>query len=221
MPLNSQVRPDGKPHSAPAPIHGHIFLVDDNDDIRRYLSDVLRRFGLSVAAYADAESFLLDALEVAPAVILMDMALPGKNGIAAVNQLRDAGFRTPVIYISGQSEPEEIITAMKLGAVDFLWKPFSIDRLVEAIQKAIATDEARISAQTRSLRIRDLWNRLTQREQEICRLIVAGRGNSEISKLLGVMPDTVKKHRAKVMDKMGAISLAHLIELFTDFDFSS
>ena len=200
-------------------MHGHVYLIDDNDDIRRHLHDLLCRFGLSVDSYADAESFLANSIELAPAVVVMDMLLPGDNGISAVERLREAGFKTPVIFISGQSEPQEIIAAMKGGAVDFLWKPFSVAKLVDAVQKALALDEQRISSQARSMRISDLWGTLTQREQEICKLVLAGHGNSEISRMLDVMPDTVKKHRARVMDKMGAVSLAQLIQLFEGFEF--
>lgn len=192
-------------------LNGHIYLIDDNEDIRKHLTGVLVRYGLSVESYANAELFLNDSIEVAPAVVLLDMALPGLNGIATFKRLTDSGRKTPVIYLSGQSEPQEIIDALKMGAHDFLWKPFSIEKLIGAVAKALAADELRIANQVSSHQIGNLWNQLTLREKDVARLMVQGFGNNEISVRLAIMPDTIKKHRARVMQKLGAQALADLL----------
>lgn len=205
----------GKPSGT---LNGHIYLIDDNEDIRKHLSGVLVRYGLSVESYADAESFLNDSIEVAPAVVLLDMALPGINGVATFKRLIDSGRKTPVIYLSGQSEPQEIIDALKMGAHDFLWKPFSIDKLIEAITKALDADEWRITNQASMHQVGNLWNQLTLREKEVARLMVKGFGNNEISARMGIMPDTIKKHRARVMDKLGVEALADLLVILDGVD---
>ena len=206
-------------HATPkGALHGHVYLIDDNEDIRKHLTAVLVRYGLSVESYVDAESFLNDSIEVAPAVVLLDMALPGLNGIATFKRLCDSGRKTPVIYLSGQSEPQEIIDALKMGAHDFLWKPFSIDKLIEAITKALVADELRITNQASVHQVGNLWNLLTLREKEVARLMVKGFGNNEISTRLGIMPDTIKKHRSRVMEKLGAEALADVLVLLDGVD---
>lgn len=193
-------------------LHGHVYIIDDNADIGRHLSNVLTRYGLSVAHYTDAESFLDESVEVAPAAVLLDMALPGMNGLATHQCLIESGRKSPVIYMSGQSEPQEIIDALKKGGADFLWKPFSIDTLIAALEKALAADELRISTQVVLRQVDQYWALLTSREKVIAQLAVRGFGNNEISRQLDLKPDTVKKHRARVMEKMHVESLAELID---------
>lgn len=199
--------------NAVKPLAGHVYLVEDNDDVREHLATVLRHYGLTVATFSDVDGFITGSVEVSPAVVLTDMVMPGQSGLDLLGRIRDAGWLAPVIFISGHSEPHQIIEAMKQGAADFLWKPFSIDKLVDSIRKALDTDTKRLSTRVRLLHVKDMFYSLTEREQEIFHLAVAGYGNIEISKMIDVQPDTVKKHRGRVMDKMQAQSLAHLIEL--------
>lgn len=196
------------------PLAGHVYLVEDNHDVREHLATVLRHYGLTVATFGDVDTFITGSVELSPAVVLTDMVMPGLSGLDLLGRIRTAGWQVPVIFISGHSEPHQIIDAMKQGAVDFLWKPFSIDKLVSSIRKALEADEKRLATRVRVLRVKDLFESLTEREQEIFHLAVAGHGNIEISKMIDVQPDTVKKHRGRVMEKMQAQSLAHLIELY-------
>lgn len=198
----------------PEILHGHIYLIEDSADIRKHLSSVLERYGLTVEAYEDAESFLSQSVEVAPAVVLLDMALPGINGLATFQKLTASGRKTPVVYLSGQSEPQEIIDALQMGAHDFLWKPFSIEKLIATVSKALKADETRISRHITESLVERLWATLTEREQGVCRLALKSYNNSQIAHLLGVMPDTAKKHRARIMEKMGVATLAELVALF-------
>lgn len=198
------------------PLSGHVYLVDDDEAVRYHLATVLRHYGLTVDAYPNVDDFIRDSVELSPAVVVSDMVMAGMSGLDLLKHIRSAGWSSPIIFISGLSQPHQIIEAMKQGAVDFLWKPFSLDKLFDAIRKALETDAARLEARVRLLRVKDLYSALTDREQEIFKLAVAGYGNIEISRMVDVQPDTVKKHRGRVMEKMQATSLAHLIELYDE-----
>ena len=193
---------------------GHVYLIDDNNDIREHLSRVLGQYGLTVETYGDVESFITGSVEVSPAVVLSDMVMPGQSGLDMLNRVRAAGWKTPIIFISGLSEPPQIIEAMKQGAADFLWKPFSIDKLIAAIRKALDEAEAIMATRVAHLRYMDLYKLLTEREREIFRYAATGYSNIEIGEMIDVKPDTVKKHRGRVMEKMQADSLASLIEMY-------
>ena len=201
--------------AAEKPLAGHVYLVDDDDAVRNHLSKVLSHYGLTVESFVDVDAFIRDSVELSPAVVISDMVMPGKTGLDLLQQIRGAGWGSPIIFISGLSQPHQIIDAMKEGAVDFLWKPFSLDKLVSSIRTALENDAVRLEKRVRMLRVKDRYDSLTEREKEICNLAVAGYGNIEISQMIDVQPDTVKKHRGRVMEKMQATSLAHLIEQYT------
>ena len=199
-------------------VSGHVYLIDDNEDIRRHLSATLLRLGLSVSEFESAESFLSRAVYQMPSVVLLDMSLPGANGVKTFEQMRDADWDMPVIFISGQSEPMEIIDAMKLGANDFLWKPFSTAALIEAIKKAFSTLRIQSEMQTIDQARTNLWNAMTEREQEICKLMMDGCGNTEIANRLQVRADTIKKHRARILSKYSVATLSQLNDIFRGFE---
>ncbi len=193
-------------------------MIDDNADIRGLLADEFRYAGMAVVEFPDGESFLKAKYEERPSVIVVDMLLPGISGLRLFEAIRVQGVETPVIFISGYSQPTQIIDAMKLGAVDFLWKPFKVEALMGAVSKSLALDASRLNHLKRVNAMGQSWDELTRREQEICRLMVKGYGNSEISRQLDIQPDTVKKHRAKVMEKMGVDSLADLMSSMRNID---
>jgi FixJ family two-component response regulator len=149
-------------------------------------------------------------------VILLDMRMPQMTGTELQIILRKNGRETPIIFISGESQPTEIIEAMKLGAIDFLLKPFSMESLMTAIENGLKKDRARHNALVQDMDIRQRFGRLTEKEQEICRLMIKGYGNKEIAELNGSAPATVKLHRSRVLDKMGAETLPELIEMTFD-----
>lgn len=192
---------------------GNIYLVEDNDEIRTHLTKVLRHYGFKVRAFANAAAFIHEACYVSPGVIVSDMVMPGKSGLDLLAHIREAGWICPVVFISGLSQPHQIIEAMKQGAADFLWKPFSIDKLLAAIRKALDEEIAREDAARLRIEVTERYANLTEREREVCQLVILGHGNSDISQMIYVQPDTVKKHRGRVMDKMGAANLAELIAL--------
>ena len=124
----------------PAPTPGHVFLVDDNPDIRHNLSHLLRKIGYSVDTFADAAEFIRLAPRLSPAVLVLDVRMPQMTGVQLQAHLVARGWHTPVVFISGESEHHEIIQAMKAGAIDFLWKPFPIQSLLEAIERGLTQD---------------------------------------------------------------------------------
>lgn len=218
MILRSQIVDQNHMPINPAALEGHVYLVDDNEDIRHHLTLLLKRYGLTVDAFNSAEMLLKLSAINEHAVILLDMSLPGVSGVKAFEALRNKGCKTPVVFISGQSEPVEIIDAMKLGATDFLWKPFTTNDLLAAIKKALAT--ARIQGELSSIYQSklNLWNAMTVREKEICTLMMNGCGNTEIGERLNVQPDTIKKHRARIMEKFGTSTLSQLVDIFRGFN---
>ena len=195
-------------------LSGHVYLIDDNTDIRENLSRVLGQYGLTVESYGDVDAFISGSVELSPAVVLSDMVMPGQCGMDLLKRIRAAGWQTPVIFMSGLSEPPQIIEAMKQGAADFLWKPFSIDSLVAAIRKSLGDAESMMQARVLHLAYTDRYSTLTEREKEIFSYAATGFSNIEISDLIDVKPDTVKKHRGRVMEKMQADSLAALITMY-------
>ena len=190
---------------------GHVDLVDDTADVRHFLGDLLRQLGYSVATYPDAESFLQQSMDISPAVVLLDMRMPGMSGVQLQQRLKTLGRHTPIVFISGESRSQEIIDAMKNGAADFLCKPFGRQDLVNAIDKALAFDAARQQQFVRLVTLRRKFATLTEREREVFQMILQAHTNKEIGELTGVQAGTVKKHRASILDKMQVQSVSQLV----------
>lgn len=196
---------------------GHVFLVDDDHDIRFHLGDVLRQLGYGVSDHDNAAAFLQQARRVSPAVLVLDMRMPQMTGLDLQKTLHEQNCHMPIIYMSGDSQNHEIIDAMKLGAIDFLWKPFTQIQMVQAIDKGLALDTKRHADWQRLQRVTRLYEGLSPREQSMFALMMLGHGNKDIAASTGVMADTVKKHRAQVLNKMQVESLAELLALCKDF----
>jgi FixJ family two-component response regulator len=161
--------------------------------------------------------FLNTAIKTSPSTLVLDMRMPGMSGLELLNALAELNWEIPVIYMSGESHTQEIIDAMKGGAVDFLWKPFSQTQLVDAIEKSLTLDAERSATKKRLTKVNELYQSLSRKEQHIFSLMLLGHGNKSIAAVTGVMPDTVKKHRAQVFEKMQVASLADLLALCKDF----
>ena len=144
--------------------------------------------------------------------------MPQMTGLDLQKALREQDWHLPIIYMSGDSQNQEIIDAMKLGAIDFLWKPFTQMQMVQAIDKGLTLDLQRQADQQRLQRVAALHQGLSPREQIMFDLMLLGHGNKDIASATGVMADTVKKHRAQVLVKMGVESLAVLLALCKDFE---
>ena len=196
---------------------GHVFLVDDDQDVRLSVADVLIHLGYGVSDFDSAASFLQQALRCSPAVLVLDMRMPKMTGLDLQKALIEKDWPIPIIYMSGDSQSQEIIDAMKLGAVDFLWKPITHTQLIQVVNKGLKLDVQRHEDQLRLKRVAALQQSLSAKEQEILSLMLLGHGNKAIGIEKNVMADTVKKHRAHIMAKMEVNSLAELLSLCKDF----
>ena len=200
---------------------GHIYLVDDDASIRSALAGTLERQGFSVNSYASAAEFLQHATPVSPSVVLLDMRMPGLSGIECQAELMNHGWTTPIIFISGESLPAQIVQAMKQGASDFLLKPFSMQALLVAVERALERDREIHERLVRTLAVEKLYASLTPREREVFEAIIAGKTNKEIAEVDGSAAATIKLHRSRVLSKMQVESAAKLIALTSDIDIST
>jgi FixJ family two-component response regulator len=197
---------------------GHVYLIDDDPSIRRSLAFSLSSVRYSIQTFDSPASFLRDALPITPAVILLDIRMPEMTGLALQHEMKLKGRETPIVFISGESQPAEIIEAMKQGAVDFLLKPFGLDALLKAIDLALQKDRDQQTKKNNALNIQDRFMRLTEKEREVCRWMIKGYGNKDIANLNGSAPATVKLHRSRVLEKMGCQALPDLMDLALDTD---
>ena len=200
------------------PARGHVYVVDDNPDIRFYLTDLLRQMGYTVEEFAGANAFLQQSMDISPAVLVLDVRMPGMSGIELQEQLQTLGRPTPIIFISGESQSVEIIRAMKGSPIEFLWKPFQIQALIDAIDRGLLVDLQRRDAFIRRDAVRRKFADLSAREREVFVLMLEGHSNKGISERLDILPDTVKKHRANVLQKMQVLQLADLMTLCKGVD---
>jgi len=203
------------------PTSGHVYVVDDNPDIRFYLTDLLRQMGYSIESFESAQAFLQQSFDIFPAVLVLDVRMPNMSGIELQERLRALGCLTPIIFISGESQSEEIIRAMKGQPIEFLWKPFQIQALIDAIERGLAVDALNRQAFIQKNEIRRKWLTLSSREREVCALMLQGHTNKGISERLDILPDTAKKHRANVLQKMAVHQLADLLALCKSIDLNA
>lgn len=199
-------------------VSGHIYLIDDDASIRRALSGTLERLGYSVSVYEAPDAFLRGAVPVSPAVVLLDMRMPGKSGVEVQAELIANNWSTPIIFISGESLPAQIVRAMKQGAADFLLKPFSMESLLRAVDNGLAKDAELHALLLHSRNLQQRYDLLTPREKEVCADILSGRSNKEIAEISSSAAATIKLHRARVLNKMQAKSLSDLIAMFEGTD---
>jgi FixJ family two-component response regulator len=197
---------------------GHVLIVDDDAEIRLHLGNLLRHLGYSVSDFGSAKEFLATNENFEGSVLVLDMRMPIMSGLDLQKSLRAKGSDVPIIYISGESRSQEIIDAMKGGAIDFLWKPFSHTQLVQAIEKGLNLDQQHHKNRKNSKRVQALYETLSRREKSIFALMLLGHGNKDIASKLSVMPDTVKKYRAQVFEKMQVDNLAALLDLCKGFE---
>lgn len=199
---------------------GHVIVIDDDASVRRSLCTMLERAGYLVNLYESADAFLSHPVVPLPAVILLDMRMPGTTGIELQPQLKTLAGHVPVVFVSGDSRPEEIITAMKQGAVDFLLKPFTAQAMMDVIQRAMRLSQQAVVEADKNSQISERLKRLTPRELEVCHWMIRGYSNQQIAEFDGGASATIKLHRARVMDKMGAQTLPELIDMLVGIDIS-
>jgi FixJ family two-component response regulator len=190
-----------------------IFVVDDDPSVRTGLGRLLEAAGYAVETFASAREFLARAPHAGPGCLVLDVRMPGLTGLELQEALAATGRRMSIVFISGHSDVPMSVRAMKAGAVDFLAKPFDVEELLTAIQGCVAKNVQDLADETHVTEIRQRVRTLTPRETEVFALVVTGMLNKQIAAQLSVGEKMVKVHRARVMAKMRAGSVAELVRL--------
>jgi len=193
-----------------------VMVVDDDSGVRNAMRALLKSVGLNAMLYGSAQEFLGAYEPNQPGCLLLDIRVPGMSGMDLQQELNLRGAVVPVIFMSGHADIPMAVEAMQHGAFDFLQKPFRDQDLLDRIQRAIAKDAERRLALGEQTRIRTHLESLTEREREVLDLLTLGKQNKVIAQELGVSPRTIEIHRARVMEKMGAQSVAELVRMMLD-----
>jgi len=192
---------------------GTVHIVDDDLSVQRSVRRLLESVGLNSECYSSAQDFIERHNADAPGCLLLDVRMPGLSGLELQDHLRSEACMLPIIFVTGYGDVPMTARAMKAGAVDFLQKPFNEQELLEAIERALARNCQMRQEQAERRKVQMRLRLLTPREQEVLERVVAGKTNKEIAAEFGITEKTIKVHRARVMEKMQADSLAQLVVL--------
>ena len=190
-----------------------VHVIDDETDVRSAIALLLRSVGLKSRLYASAQEFLEERLPEGPACLVVDVRLPGMSGLDLQARLARLGRSLPGIVITGPGDVQRAVRAMRAGALDFIEKPFHDQQLLDRVHEALARSARAQDDTDEVARVRGLHASLTEREREILGYVVDGRANKVIADDLGLSIRTVETHRARIMSKLGATSLSHLVRL--------
>ncbi len=194
----------------PSPPSPTVLVVDDDAAVRKAVSRLLRSAGIAVADFASPREFLAQHDPATPGCLVLDLAMPGFNGLELQTALRETGSSLPIIFLTGHGDVSKSVQAMKGGAFDFLTKPVNAKNLLPAIRAAIERGAVARGEQAELSKIHLRLDTLTPREREVLQHVVAGKLNKQIAADLGITQATVKMHRARVMAKMKVQSVAEL-----------
>jgi FixJ family two-component response regulator len=189
-----------------------VFVVDDDISVRESLELLIRSKGWQVETFVSAQEFLERPRAFVPSCLLLDVSLPGLNGLDLQKSIATERTEMPIIFITGYGSIPMSVQAMKAGAVEFLTKPFNDEALLTAIEAALARSQTALASELEVQALRECYASLTPREREVMVLVVAGLLNKQVGYELGISEITVKAHRGKMMEKMKAGSVADLVK---------
>jgi FixJ family two-component response regulator len=190
-----------------------VYVVDDDPSVRKALERLLRSAGHEVMTFASALEFLDFTHSDVPGCLVLDIKMPGLSGLELQERLAHKGISFPIIFITGHGTVPASVKAFKSGAMDFLQKPFEDRDLLDAVSRGIEKNRHLRREQKEMKTLRVKWDRLTPRESEVFRLVATGMLNKQVAFDLGITEKTIKVHRGRVMEKMGAQSLADLVRM--------
>jgi FixJ family two-component response regulator len=190
-----------------------VFVVDDDVSVRTSTERLLRSVGFKVQTFGSATEFVGSSRPEGPACLVLDVRLPGRSGLDLQGELTRSGVQIPIVFMTGHGDIPMSVRAMKAGAVEFLTKPYRKGALLAAIRAAIERDRASRRERREAGALRQRYEQLTPREREVMALVVAGLLNKQIAGELATAERTIKFHRAHIMQKMGADSLAELVRM--------
>ena len=204
----------------PTPPHGLasgeqpiVFVIDDDESMRRALTNLFQSVSLRVEVFGSAPELLQRSLPDVASCLVLDIRLPGLSGLDFQTELAKANIRIPIIFMTGHGDIPMTVRAMKAGAVDFLAKPFRHQEMLDAVAMAIERDRKRRKDEKMISNAQALFETLTPRERDVLALVAAGRMNKQIAAEIGIAEITVKIHRGHIMKKMGTRSLADLVRI--------
>ena len=190
---------------------GTVFLVDDEPGMLKALTRLLSAEGFAVKTFRSAADFLVEHTPELSGCLVLDVAMPGLDGMALQQQLLGSGSLIPIIFLTGHGDIPMSVRAIKLGAVDFLTKPVKAAELVSAVQAALKIAGERAAGSQASRELRERLGRLTPREHEVMTHVIAGEMNKQIAAVMGIGEQTVKIHRMRMMEKLGLHSVVELV----------
>jgi FixJ family two-component response regulator len=198
-----------------------VFMVDDDPLVRDSVADLLDSAGFTVRTFGSATEFLQSEHPDLPACLILDVELPGLSGLDLQTELSKSGVAVPVVFLTGHGDIPMSVRAMKAGAVEFLTKPFRKQDLLDAVNEALLRDRESRRRRAETAELERRLRTLTPREHQVLALVVTGLLNKQIAGELGTTEETIKVHRGRVMNKMGAGSLAELVRMAEKLKISS